>query len=97
MRNEEKVWLNPDGTYTALATEGASLLDTIIDANISIDHSCGGNASCGTCRVVIVEGADQLPPRNDLEADFIENRGWSDNERLACQLIIRNGSVKFRI
>jgi ferredoxin len=80
--------------------EEHSLLQRILDLKIPISHSCGGNGTCGTCRLIVIEGAENLSPREDHEIEFAESRGFSDTERLACQchLIGReNGVVKVQI
>lgn len=64
----------------------SSLLNTLLAAGIKMDHSCGGNATCGTCRVIVEKDVEKLPPRGELEALFAEERGFSPEERLSCQL-----------
>lgn len=63
-----------------------SVLDIAIRMKIPLNHTCGGNATCGTCRVFVVQGLENLPPRNELEQEMAEDRGFQENERLACQL-----------
>jgi ferredoxin len=48
---------------------------------------------CGTCRCVVVSGMENLEPRNEKEEDM----DLEDDERLACQCIIRTGTVEFTI
>lgn len=64
----------------------SSLLDLCLKSKIPISHSCEGMASCGTCRVIIQSGLDSMPPRNHLEQEMADDRGFADNERLACQM-----------
>lgn len=66
--------------------EGQSLLEICLKNKVPIDHSCEGMASCGTCRVVITEGLENLPERNMLEQEMSDDRGFKPEERLACQL-----------
>jgi 2Fe-2S ferredoxin len=65
---------------------GETVLEAALRAGIEIMHQCGGNGSCGTCRVLVEEGVESIPPRNELEAEMAGDRGWRDNERLACQI-----------
>ncbi|MDE0384413.1 MAG: 2Fe-2S iron-sulfur cluster-binding protein, partial [Defluviicoccus sp.] len=44
---------------------------------------CGGEALCGTCCVLVVEGALDEP--NEVERYFIEGWGYHPSFRLACQ------------
>ena len=41
--------------------EGGALVDTCDDNNAPVPFSCK-SASCGTCRIEILEGADELLP-----------------------------------
>jgi len=63
-----------------------SLLEICLQNKIPISHSCEGMASCGTCRVLVLEGLDQLGSRNPLEQEMALDRGFKPHERLACQI-----------
>lgn len=80
---ENGIESNPDST----------LLEALISAKVKIHHSCEGNASCGTCRVLVEKGLEDLPARSELEQEFVEGRGFPDNERLACQIPAQKGLV----
>ena len=47
---------------------------------------------CGTCRVEVTEGSENLSPRTQEEDDM----GLAANERLACQCKIKSGTVKMK-
>ena len=66
--------------------EGKSLLEACLKNKIPIDHSCEGMASCGTCRIIVTSNTETLAPRNSLEQEMAEDRNFSENERLACQI-----------
>lgn len=59
------------------------LLDAFKKAKIIIDHTCDGNATCGTCRIFLVNG--KLSPREAEELEFYHDRKMNENERLSCQ------------
>lgn len=65
-----------------------NLLDLLNANKISISQSCGGFASCTTCRIIVTKGLETLKPREELEAERAKERSFADNERLACQLEI---------
>lgn len=65
-----------------------NLLELLNANKISISQSCGGFASCTTCRIIVTKGADSLPARDDLEAARAKERNFSNEERLACQVEI---------
>ena len=66
--------------------EGSNLLDTLIANNVSIAHSCGGHATCTTCRVFIQKGLENCSPPTTEENERALERQFEFNERLACQL-----------
>lgn len=51
---------------------------------------CGGYGQCGTCVVDVVEGAQNLSPRNAVEDRMLKKRPSSC--RLACQTVV-NGPI----
>lgn len=78
-------WL-PDGVEQEAKEELSLLAHAMIEDR---DHpqACGGQADCGTCRVRVVEGMDNLTPytvdERELREDFPEH--FAVDERLACQ------------
>ena len=63
-----------------------TVLDVILAHKIPIATSCGGMGTCGTCRIEVLEEPDGLSARNEIEEEFARDRGFKDNERLACQI-----------
>ena len=62
------------------AIAGEKLLDVAKKANVAIDAPCGGNGSCGKCRVKLLEGTlDSAMTRHITREDY--EAGW----RLACE------------
>ena len=58
----------------------------IFNANkVSINQSCGGNGTCGTCRVEIVHNSDLIQPPSDYERESIQELALKSSERLSCQ------------
>jgi len=47
---------------------------------------------CGTCKIEVIEGMENLEERNERENDM----GLEGNERLTCQCKIKNGTVKIK-
>ena len=45
--------------------------------------NCHGHGLCGTCTMEIVEGAENLSPKTEIEK--FKLRGKPDNIRLSCQ------------
>ncbi|MGE0527692.1 MAG: 2Fe-2S iron-sulfur cluster-binding protein [Bdellovibrionales bacterium] len=63
-----------------------SVLEVALKNGISIPHSCGAMGSCSTCRVLVEFSSGELPPRDEMEQEIADMRGFADNERLSCQL-----------
>ena len=71
------------------ARAGDRLVDLCDESPAQVPFSCR-SASCGTCRVVIAEGAGLLEPPADDELELIEILGEDPRtNRLACQARLR--------
>ncbi|GAA4371046.1 hypothetical protein GCM10023185_46150 [Hymenobacter saemangeumensis] len=64
---------------------GETLLDATLRHGIPHVHSCGGHARCSTCRVLVLDGLEQLPPRNAQEQELADRIRLPQSIRLACQ------------
>jgi ferredoxin, 2Fe-2S len=84
-----------DGAPTPVAG-GTSILAAALDARVDLDHFCGGNRSCGTCRVEIVSGSDRLSARQPGESLVLGPRHQGPEHRLACQALVY-GPVRVRV
>jgi Na+-transporting NADH:ubiquinone oxidoreductase subunit F len=71
---------------------GKTLLSCAIDLGLSISHVCGGDGACGTCRVEVIEGWDNMtPPTPDETYKELE-----EPYRLSCQCKLR-GDVMVKV
>ncbi|MGZ4779418.1 MAG: 2Fe-2S iron-sulfur cluster-binding protein [Thermoanaerobaculia bacterium] len=60
---------------------GKTLLSIAIEMSVQISHVCGGDGACGTCRVEVIEGWDNLTaPTPDETYKELEAP-----HRLSCQ------------
>jgi len=89
-----KVTFTFDGKQvTVEAEEGETLLEAALREGIPMEHACGGNGFCTTCRCKVNKGVENLSPRNDRE----ENMGISeDPDRLGCQATVK-GDVEVEL
>lgn len=71
---------------------GVSFLDVVEVSGADVTFGCR-NGTCGTCRVRIESGMENLSPMNREEKDFLATLDASNDERLGCQLCI-NGDVR---
>ncbi|MGO8997801.1 MAG: 2Fe-2S iron-sulfur cluster-binding protein [Polyangiaceae bacterium] len=77
--------------------EGGALVDTCDDNNAPVPFSCK-SASCGTCRIEILEGADELLPPADEELDVLDLFHMeAPGYRLACQAKMKPGLATLRV
>jgi ferredoxin len=75
---------------TVEAPSGGELLDICDDHLAPVPFSCR-SASCATCQIEILEGADLLEPPDPTEQELLEILGGPANNRLACQARVRAG------
>jgi len=64
---------------------GASLLAIADKLGVDIDHYCGGQCSCGTCRIKVNSGAEGLSKTEGMEGMVLGGRNQAAGDRLACQ------------
>jgi ferredoxin len=84
-----------EGTPTAVPG-GTSILAAALAAQVDLDHFCGGNRSCGTCRVEVLSGGSSLSPRQPGESLVLGPRHQGPEHRLACQARVY-GPVRVRV
>ncbi len=75
------------------AENQTSILELALAHKVQIEHSCGGCATCGTCRVFVEKSVEKLSPPEGLELEMAQERGFAANERLCCQLIPVHGLI----
>ena len=71
------------GNQTFDVRQGRTLLTGAREAGLPWRWYCGGEALCGTCCMLVVDGALDEP--NEIERYFIEGWGYHPSFRLACQ------------
>lgn len=72
-----------------------TILEVTLRAGIPHTHVCGGRARCSTCRVYVIDGVQNLEPRNEKERSLSETLKLPDDIRLACQTRI-TGDIAVR-
>ncbi len=79
--------------------EGTTILEAAQSLGVGIESLCGGNGSCGKCRIRIESGtferygitslSDHLSPFTEEEGAFISDKERAEGFRLACNAMIR--------
>ena len=79
------------------AASGAALVDLCDAHNAPIPFNCRV-ASCGTCRIHVLEGAEQLLPPAEDELDLLDVFNAAPPRiRLACQARLGPGAVRIHV
>jgi uncharacterized 2Fe-2S/4Fe-4S cluster protein (DUF4445 family) len=74
--------LEPMAAHAEVAS-GASVMDAARAAGIVISSTCGGEGTCGRCRVIV--SADTVPPPSDADGRFLSQHEIGLGQRLACR------------
>ena len=78
-------FLHPEGK-SGEVTRGQSLLEAAEALGFPLNHDCGGNASCTTCRVEVQVGEENLSEIDFDEQDLLDREALSERwHRLGCQ------------
>ena len=80
-----RVRFEPSGFETEVDAPVVLIDVTDEHPKADVPYSCR-SASCGTCRVEVIAGADALVPPDDDEQDVLEIFGDEGPVRLCCQL-----------
>jgi 2Fe-2S ferredoxin len=84
------------GERVAHVRRGSTLLQAAESAGVELRHYCGGNCSCGTCRVEVVSGAGHLSRAEPMERLVLGGEATTRGDRLACQAEV-HGAVTIRV
>jgi ferredoxin, 2Fe-2S len=76
---------------------GISVLDAALRHNVEIYHTCGGNCSCSTCRVLVISGAEHLSPMQKCEAEILASFDLKAPHRLGCQALVFGDTVEVEV
>ncbi|MDP2312228.1 MAG: 2Fe-2S iron-sulfur cluster-binding protein [Pseudomonadota bacterium] len=84
------------GATSVRVARGTTLLEAAEAGRLDLRHYCGGNSSCGTCRIVVVKGHRNLSKREGMEEMALGADHVSRGDRLACQAQVL-GEVEIEI
>ena len=89
-------FLHPEGKSGEVPAN-MTLLEAAQELGFPLDHECGGNASCTTCRVEVQMGAENLSEIDFDEQDLLDREALSEPwHRLGCQAKVL-GDVVVRV
>jgi Na+-transporting NADH:ubiquinone oxidoreductase subunit F len=81
---EVSITINDEKTVQTAV--GGKLLGALANARLFLASACGGQGTCGQCRVTAFEGCGVILP---TELSFITKREAADGDRLACQVAVK--------
>jgi uncharacterized 2Fe-2S/4Fe-4S cluster protein (DUF4445 family) len=85
-RPEIDVTFMPSNSTVAVP-RGVSLMDAAVHAGIVLHTPCGGQGTCGKCKVRII-GASTVP--STVEQQRLSERELAEGYRLACRTVVEN-------
>ena len=91
MSRDARVRFLPSGREVRVSS-GTFLTSAAVRAGVTIVHDCDGQGVCGTCQVMIEEGASALSPtdpRERIQLGARVDEGW----RLCCLVIVEQDCV----
>jgi uncharacterized 2Fe-2S/4Fe-4S cluster protein (DUF4445 family) len=78
------VIFEPDGRRCNI-NKKINLLEAAKDLGIGIRSECGGEGTCGKCRVIVVNGSELQSGQTVQESQILTQQEIDDRYRLACQ------------
>ena len=82
-----------NGEKTITVGQGSSLMTTLNENGIFLPSACGGKASCGQCKVQVLEGGGEIL---DSEKPHFTRKQIKDHWRLGCQCKVK-GDLKIHV
>lgn len=78
---------------------GASVMETLRDADFDMAAICGGMCSCATCHVYVdPEWAEKLPTAQGDELELLRELGsFKPTSRLSCQVTLTDALDGLRL
>ena len=82
---KKKIQVHFEGYPIITTASGQTILNIAKRHDVDISHYCGGICSCSTCRIEIVEGAQNLSSMQAREKLVLGVEKSQKGHRLACQ------------
>ena len=82
-----------NGDRTISVAQGNSLMSTLNENGVFLPSACGGKASCGQCKVQVLEGGGEIL---DSEKPHFSRKEIKAGWRLGCQCKVK-GDLKIHV
>ena len=80
------ILINDDAEHALHTVTGGTLLGTLADNKIFIPSACGGQGTCGVCKVKVLEGGGAILP---TETGHVSRGEAREGVRLSCQVKVK--------
>ncbi len=87
---------NLNNTLLDSKDNSKTVLNIIHENQIDWMFACGAKGRCTTCKIIVINGLENISPVNELEQKFKDVGRLGDNERLACQSKI-SGDIEIEV
>jgi ferredoxin len=71
-----------------LVRKGGSILRAAMRARVPLARACRGDAVCASCRVRVIQGAENLSPMSAAERALAAREPLGPSERYGCQAAV---------
>ncbi|WP_040495825.1 2Fe-2S iron-sulfur cluster-binding protein [Fulvivirga imtechensis] len=88
---------NIDNKVISTNEKSNTVLKILHENFIDWMHACGGKGRCTTCKMIVIEGMENLGHLTVHEKRFMEMDALKENERLTCQCILEKGVVTIKV
>ncbi|AKU70351.1 NADH:ubiquinone reductase (Na(+)-transporting) subunit F [Prevotella fusca] len=88
-----KVTITINGDRQMTVDQGSSVMATLNENGVFLPSACGGKASCGQCKVQVVEGGGEIL---DSERPHFSRKEIKENWRLGCQCKVK-GDMSLKV
>ena len=75
------------------AARSPKVIEVIHENFVDWMHACGKKGNCTTCKMIVLEGMQNLGPPTKNEEKFKNQGKLGSNERLACQCELKGDIV----
>jgi Na+-transporting NADH:ubiquinone oxidoreductase subunit F len=83
---EVRLSVNDDPDHSLTVRAGSTLLDTLAQQGVFVPSACGGQGTCGVCKVKVTHGGGTLLPTERTQVNRAEA---ASGVRLSCQLKVK--------
>lgn len=80
------IQINDDPEKSLNTPAGSKLLNTLAENKIFVPSACGGQGTCGQCKVTVLEGGGDILP---TETSMVNRREAREGVRLSCQVAVK--------